>query len=444
MAGQLYNIFSIKDGKIVQLDDMLATEPKPVPPVPPGPTPPGPTPPGPTPPGPTPPPGPQVDVSITIDGNIVTVTASGDISYIDGYKVNVYSDGTKVYTLIEDDTGIIDLGTIYSELPCGTYTVKVQAFNDDGTDFPESNGVTWVREPYTRNIWVKVRFLDADYNPQEKQLATGKACTRDDDIGTMERKKSFSADWQLVDADENIWMWGVTEGTNVSHAFATVKGEQSTPLFIGTDWLDAIPAEMGPMDGYDRDICETYVNNGTWPIVPEEEFTGHVNIVEWDLENASDLSNMFSGIPWVSVAVYGDVPGFRTNAGNMSQMFSRCYHITSLGATDISHAGTITQMCYSMTGLTELPELTVKSGAAMTYLFGNCGNVEGGIEDMFQYLDGTNPGMHSNVFRNCGIIADEHALDNIPKTWGGNAVLVGTNVDGNITPLAVGGKILRF
>ena len=101
-------------------------------------------------------------------------------------------------------------------------------------------------------------------------------------------------------------------------------------------------------------------------------------------------------------------------------------------------------MFYSMTGLSEFPELTVKSGAALTYMFGNCGNIETGIEEMFQYLDSTNPSAHGNVFSKCGILADEHALDNIPKTWGGNAVLVGTNVDGNISPLAVGGKILRF
>lgn len=423
MAGNLYNIFSIKDGEIVQLDDMLATQPKPVPPVPPGPTPPGPTPPGPTPPGPIPP-GPQVSVSISIDGNIISITATGDVSYIDGYDIMVYSGSTKVLTYREDDSSMFDMSTLSGELAIGTYTVKVQAFNDDGTVFPESNGVAWTREPDARTIWIKFRFLDSTYNPQTKQLATGKACTREDDIGTMERKKSYSADWQLLDASTNEWMWGVTSGTNVSHAFTTVKGEQSTPLLIDEDWLDAIPEEMGTLDGYTRSSCQQLVENGDWPIVPSSEFTGHANITAWDLENATDLSNMFGAIPWVSGALYGDIPGFSTKADNVSQMFSRCYHVTSLGDVDISKASQEVQVFYSMTGLTEFPELTVKSGAALTYMFGNCGNIETGIEEMFQYLDSTNPSAHGNVFRKCGILADEHALDNIPETWGGAKIVL--------------------
>lgn len=442
----LFNVFSFKNGNLVQLDELInGVNPKPVPPgpVPPGPTPPGPTPPGPTPPGPTPP-TPQVNVSVSIAGNTVTIVATGDISYIDGYYVNVYSGRNKVLAYEIDNVDTFDLGTISDELPIGEYTVKVQAFNDDGTLFTESNGVSWYREPDTRNIWIKFKFPDSTYNPQAHQLATGKACTRDDEIGTMERKKSFSADWQLLDESTNEWMWGVTSGTNIAHAFTTVNGEQSTPLLIDDDWLDAIPESMATLDGYDRETCRELVEGGDWPIVPEEEFTGRVNIIAWSLDNATDLSNMFGAIPWVSGSLYGELPGFTTKADNISQMFSRCYHVTSIGPIDASHASQEIQVFYSMVGLTELPDITVKSGAGLTYMFGNCGNIASGIEEMFQYLDSTNPSAHGNVFSKCGILADEHALDNIPKSWGGKAVLVGTNVDGNISPLAVGGKILRF
>lgn len=432
----LYNAFSFKNGYLLQIDDLIAEHsPQPVPP--------GPTPPGPTPPGPIPP-SPEVDVSITISRSIITIDATGDLSVLNGYAINVYSKGAKVLSERIEPVETFDLDNLRDDLPIGAYAVKVQAFDIDGNLFPESNSVTWYREPDERTIWIKFKFLDKSYNPSVHQLATGKACTREDDIGTMERKKSFSADWQLIDAETNQWLWGITSGTNISHAFTTVKGEQSTPLIIADDWLDAIPAEMGPLDGYDPAVCQTLVNNGTWPIVPAAEFTGHANIIEWNLANATDLSNMFGAIPWVSGALYGDVPGFSSKADNMGKMFSRCYHVTSIGAVDASHSSQMVQVFYSMTGLSELPELTVRNGAALTYLFGNCGNIEGGIEEMFHYLDGTNPGTHDNVFRNCGILADEHALDNIPKTWGGKAVLLGTNVDGNITPLAVGGKILRF
>ena len=420
----LYSAFSFKNGYLLQIDDLIAEHgPQPVPP-------------GPTPPGPTPP-SPEVDVSITISGSIITIDATGDLSVLDGYAVNVYSKGAKVLSERIEPVETFDLDNLRDELPIGAYAVKVQAFDIDGNLFPESNSVTWYREPDERTIWIKFKFLDKSYNPSVHQLATGKACTR-------ERKKSFSADWQLIDSATYQWLWGITSGTNLSYAFTTLKGEQSTPLIIADDWLDAIPAEMGPLDGYTPADCQALVNNGTWPIVPATEFTGHANIIEWDLVNATDLSNMFGAIPWVSGALYGDVPGFSSKADNMSQMFSRCYHVTSIGAVDASHSSQMVQVFYSKTGLSEMPELTVRNGAGLTYLFGNCGNIEGGIEEVFHYLDGTNPRTHENVFRNCGILADEHALDNIPKTWGGKAVLLGTTVDGNITPLAVGGKILRF
>ena len=51
---------------------------------------------------------------------------------------------------------------------------------------------------------------------------------------------------------------------------------------------------------------------------------------------------------------------------------------------------------------------------------------------------------HDETFKHCGIKVDPNALRDIPTSWGGDATIVGTNVDGNISPLAVGGKILRF
>ena len=154
MAGKICNTVFIKDGRIVQLDDVISqnNQPPEPGPVPPGPVPPGPVPPGPTPPGPTPP-EPKVDVEISIDGSMVSIIATGDVSYIAGYDVNVYSDGTKVMTYkVEGAVEDVDLDALCSDLPDGAFVITVQAYSDDGTVFPESNGVDWVHDTESRTI----------------------------------------------------------------------------------------------------------------------------------------------------------------------------------------------------------------------------------------------------------------------------------------------------
>ena len=296
--------------------------------------------------------------------------------------------------------------------------------------------------PERRNIWIRFSFIDPSYNPKAHQLATGKACTKTDSVGDMERQKGFSADWQLIDPAKNEWMWGVTAGTDISHAFTTMAGDLSTPTIIGTDWLESIPESMAELDGFSSAECQTLVDNGTWSIVPSTEFTGHATVSGWNLDDATDLSFMFGATTWIGAALYGNIPGVAPSSADMQYMLSRCYHVDAVGAVDAS--GDIDYMFYSMTGLGTLPDLTVQSGISVSGLFANCGNVVDAPDGMFLYLDSMSPSAHLNTFTNCGILEDAHSLDNIPTSWGGNAILVGTNVDGHITPLAVGGKVLRF
>lgn len=411
-------------------------------------TPPGPIPPGPIPPGPIPPeddPIAGVSIKLSISGSLLKMNVTGNLSTLSYYKLYVYEGDELVGTYILEKTDrSFNLNKIDQDYGKGTYTLKAVAFSTLGNNSPASNTIEY-KVLDKRSIWIKIKFLDPDYNPMTKQLATGLNCSRGGDIGTMEHQKNYSADWQLVDAENNIWMWGVTEGTDVSHAFATVNGEASTPLLIDTDWLDAIPEIMGPLDGYDRATTIALVESGDWWIVPEEEFTGKVNIIDWDLSKATNTSNMFGGIPWVSNAVYGTLPGFTTNSTNTSQMFSRFYHVTEIGAVELPKSNDNIQTFYSMTSLTKLPELTVKDGSRLTWLFGHNVNVDpADIETTYFYLLGMNPSDHNNTFKNSGIEVDEHALDNIPISWGGNARILGTNFGSSEYALAAGDNILKI
>lgn len=445
MAGQLYNIFSIKDGEIIQLDDMLASKPTPVPPVPPGPTPPGPTPPGPTPPGPTPP-GPQVNVTISVTGDIITIIAVGDVSYIDGYNINVYSGKTKIFTYKDEgDADVFDMDALYSDIPIGNYTVKVQAYNDDGTVFAESNGASWTRNPDSRIIWVKIKFQDRTYNPQEHQLAVGKASTRTDDYGNNDRGKSFSADWQCVDQTANIWMWGVTEGTNLDKAFGYGSyGSLGSSLFIDENFWLTIPEELKLAEG-----DKIYIDALDWKehgygLPSSIEYTGKVEILDWDLTEATKLNGFIGTNLWYDLPVYGTLPALTTKATEMTYAFDRLFHITSMGKVTVtgSECSCINGFM-TMLSLTELPEFEGNITQTSHMFNGAVDASKGSIEALFDTLKETSTS-YDNTFRNCGKNVDEHALDNIPTSWGGNATIVGTNVDGNISPLAVGGKILRF
>ena len=408
------------------------------------------TPPGPFPPGPTPPEiDPIIGVSITLStsGSKLILRVSGDLSTLSHYKLNVYDESGELAGtyILDKNSPAFDLGRLDEDYERGTYTLKATAVSYLGNNSPTSNGVEY-NVVAKRTIWIKIRFLDKNYDPRQKELATGLACSRTDDIGIMEHKKAYGADWQLVDAASNTWMWGVTEGTNIDNGFAMVNGEQSTPLLIDTDWLDSIPDIMTGLDGYDRDLTIQWVNNGTWPIVPESEFTGKVNIVDWDLKNVTSMVNLFGGIPWVSNAIYGVIPGFTTNATRAAQMFGRSYHITGIdGAVAFPKGDDLIQAFYSMCGLTRLPKLTVADGAALTFLFGQCANVEDNLVEIFDYLFGTSPSNHDNTFTNCGIIADEHALDNIPVSWGGKGRILGTTLaNGKEKELAAGDDIIKI
>ena len=344
---------------------------------------------------------------------------------------------------IDKNKSNFDLTQLIKDYFPGKYTLNITAISVYGNSSAPSNDVDYIVIDQ-KLIWIRIRFIDSSYNPYEKQLATGLACTREDDIGKMECKKHFYAKWELIDSENNIWEWSVFSGTNISNAFATVNGDNSTPLLIDSDWLDSIPAIMGTLDGYSRELTEELVNNGTWPIVPESEFTGKVNIVDWDLTKATNTANMFGGLPWVSNSIYGSLPGFTTNSTNAKQMFSRAYHVTDIGEVEFLKTADLTQTFYSMTGLSEFPELVVQNNSNYTETFKLCAFVNSDVEDMFEYLYGTTASKHDDTFKQCGIVVDEHALDNVPVSWGGNARILAVTIANKERPIKAGDSIIKI
>lgn len=426
---------------------------RPVPPgpVPPGPTPPGPTPPGPTPPGPTPPgptPGP-VEVSVTIVDTVLTITATGEVESIAGYKVNVYNGNTLVKSYDVDTTGIFDMSQATADLPIGKYTIKAVAYDDEGATLGESASVAWTRNPDTRNIWIKFKFSDANYNPQEKQLAVGKAITGEDKYGNANKK--FSADWQRdPNSEGNVWIWGVTEGTNLSNAFVRGNGDgDGFPLLSNGSYIDGIPDDLVLVEGETIEKLKNYARG--WSVntaIDEEDWVPNCQILDWDLDKATDITAFIGTNYWYNNCLTGTLPPLRSNSiGNIGYAFDRCWNVTSMGPIYLPNCSTGANNAFmSMMGLTEIPTIEAyHSTSQLNNTFNGCLHAsKESIEDAFEVLSSGNHTATVNCFGKCGKQEDPTALENIPVSWGGEAIILGTNVNDNITPLAAGGQIIKF
>ena len=272
-----------------------------------------------------------------------------------------------------------------------------------------------------RDIWIAFKFFDKNYNPQEHNLA----------IGTVEsngQNRAFKADWQLVNETENIWMWGVTEGTNLSLAFRYGGGEKSFPLLVSDNYRD-IPEEMWRQEKYSSleailADCDKwwldYVKSG------EVQYTGAVEIYDWDLSQATALDHIFGDNPYWRCAIVGTLPDLNSNASHAVYMFGRLYDITSVGKITLPNLnGDIQKMLYAMTSLQDIPVLDLNGNPQnLDMLFWqDCNVSKSSIENTYDYLN-TNFGSlsHNNTFKQCGLYKDPTALDNIPASWGGNLV----------------------
>ena len=270
-----------------------------------------------------------------------------------------------------------------------------------------------------RNIWIAFKFYNKNYNPQTSNLA----------IGTVEsngQNRGFKADWQLVDAEENIWMWGVIEGTNLDGAFRYGGGESSFPLLVNDNYRD-IPEEMWRQEGYNSLEAILAKCDEWWTDQVTEGnvgYTGDVEIMGWDLTEASNLDFLFGGNPYWRCSLVGTIPSLTSKASHAVYLFGRLYDIKTVGKITLLHLhGDIQKLMFAMTSLDEIPEIEFGgTPQSLDMLFWqDCNVSKSSIEATYNYLN-TNFGSlgHFNTFKQCGLYKDPTALENIPASWGGD------------------------
>lgn len=332
----------------------------------------------------------------------------------------------KTYDL--EKTKTFDLSTLKTDLPLGHYVVKSVAVAKNGAESNESAGYSYSTYP---TIWVKFKFRDTSYNPLAHQLAVGTASTRQDEYGINDRKKHYAAEWIQLDASQNIWLWGVTSGTNLSRAFG--YGDYSglgSSLIIDENFWATMPEELKIEEGQNiYTEAEDWKNHGYGiPTFENIEYTGKVEILDWDLTEASQLNGFIGCNLWYDIPLYGTLPALRTKATEITYGFDRLFHITEFPEIELYASNTEVKLInglYTMTSLTELPNIIAATTMDLDNAFRGCVNVsKSSIEDTYSqiedYITTYGSMRHDNAFKHCGLNADPTALDNIPSSWGGN------------------------
>ena len=297
------------------------------------------------------------------------------------------------------------------------------------------------------NISITFKFHNASYNPAEHQLGVGKAVTGEDRY--EQKNKKFSAEWVCLDQTQNIWLWCVTEGTNLSSAFVYGDGTGTgVPMLSGKDYITGIPEELTLVEDGTREYLMQKADEWKYGTIDQADWVPEFEIIDWDLENATDITAIIGTNVWFKNNLVGTLPALRsTSISNMGYAFDRCWNITSMGPINLPNCSQGANNAFmSMMGLTEIPTIEAyHSTSQLNNTFNGCLHAsKESIEDAFEVLSSGNHTATHNCFKMCGKQEDPTALENIPVSWGGEAIILGTNVNGNITPLAAGGQIIKF
>jgi hypothetical protein len=273
----LTNIFSFENGYLIQLDDILAKRPTPVPP-------------GPT---PTVDPIEQVGITITMTDTELLISATGDLSTLDHYEINAYSGEELVKTLNIGKATSFALSQLDKVLDAGIYSIDCLAVSTlDNTSEP-SSAVDYAVLPEPAAMTFRFEFSKTAYDPTEAGVGTGGTWTK------------------LATTGKNIWDW-----TNTSNVWSA----NFRDAFLPTDNEVSIIA-TGDMSGLSRTgllfSCSKYGHP------TEKALNNIVYSCDLNLPNCSSVHGTFWG------TALRTNPDIETAAGvEATHLFAECHKIT--------------------------------------------------------------------------------------------------------------------
>ena len=140
----------------------------------------------------------------------------------------------------------------------------------------------------------------------------------------------------------------------------------------------------------------------------------------WDIyKSGNDWSDLF-----MSCSNLLEVLGANTTGVTiMCRMLNSCSALTTVPVFDTSDVNDMLAMFYRDTSLTAVPLFNTSSitegNSDMSYMFGNCVNVQSGALALYQQVSANPPYFYSYMFKNCGsnTVNGAAELAQIPDGW---------------------------
>lgn len=229
-----------------------------------------------------------------------------------------------------------------------------------------------------------------------------------DDTFDPSYQYSGAGTWTQVTSSPNVWdfhyedaNWGEVNGVGVLGYYWCCANMDATTTILGAE--------------------TSGVTNMSYLFCSPAETVVFANA--FDTANVTDMHYMFANgynATWVNI------PEFDTSScTNMSHMFESA-SFTVAPAIDTSNVEDASYMFGSCSNLTAVPLLATNNMTDVSNMFNSCVHVETGAYNLYSQMSSqtTPPATHADCFTSCGssTAGGQAELDQIPASWGGNAV----------------------
>ena len=474
----LTNTFSFENGYLIQIDDILAKKPAPVPPEP-------------VPPTPEDDPIEKVNITTSLTGIYLQLTVSGDLSTLDHYEINAYANNVLAKSFNNGKDTTFDLNQVDSSVPTGDYIIECVAVSTYGNNSPTSNSIDYTALPAPAAMTLRFEFSNPDYSPVDAEVGT-------------------SGTWNKLNAkNRNIWDWtntdtswasaftiGTTDGQFVDYENNKVSvlscGDLSSVTVMSRlfAFCSALIAVYKLDTSGANDVFLMFNNCTNLAIYPDLDFSkvtdcravfqsnlamisapnikfptdhefslqnfflGCDNLMHiptydtrrcnsmraflqahkdraldmkieevpmFDTSNVTAFNMMFAGCTKLKV-----IPNYDTSSGtNFHDFAIHCQSLKMVPNLDYSHSTDMEDAFYDCTSLTFVPDMELTAATNISGMFAKTPNVTEGALALFNKLEPRTASFskYNDVFYKCGINTESGLaeLEQIPQYWGGLA-----------------------
>lgn len=287
-------------------------------------------------------PKPEVNVTISLNGNILNISAIGNIEIISNYFVCIYTNNILERKIsIPANTETFNLDSIGNELLIKHYDIEVIPAKLDGTIITSSNKINWyntVPVPICESMTLRFKFSKMDFSPVDEENNT---------------QITTKGTWKKIDyIEENIWDW-TYEDSNWSNTFNNVFIDEN-------NIVDIINA--GDTSGVTncKSMFKAYLN--------DRNVKSYIrNIYLFDTSNVTNMNGMF-----YACTILKTIPKFNTSkVTDMSSMFRECVSLETVPLLDTSNVTNMNGMLYECHTITTVPLYNTSKVTDMGKMFTN-------------------------------------------------------------------------